>query len=171
MTSTKPPDRKRRNRRSRGKRFGDWLVYSIATGLLRIITALGPDRASNLGGRVARLIGPHLSVSNIARANLKMAFPQKSEEKREEILKGVWENLGRTACEYPHLDQLYDFEIEWMNPRRVEVTGIRNFQQMLWDGKPAIISRRYISPTEGDHLHRASGKLGTSGCLRGAPWP
>ena len=148
MSSLHTLDRQRRKRRSRSKRFGDWITYFIATGLLRVITAMGPDRASNFGGRVARWIGPLLPVSNIARANLKMAFPQKSEEKREEILKGVWENLGRTACECSHLDQLYDFEIEWMPPRRVEVKGIRNFQQMLWDGKPAIIFTAHMANWE-----------------------
>lgn len=148
MASLHKPDRQRRASRPRLKRFADWLVYVAATGLLRLIEALGPDRASNLGGRIARWIGPKLPVSNIARVNLEMVFPEKTEEEREAILKGVWDNLGRTACEYPHLDKLYDFEIEYYEPRRVEVSGIRNFQEMLWDGKPALIFTAHLANWE-----------------------
>ncbi|MCB1473749.1 MAG: lipid A biosynthesis lauroyl acyltransferase [Rhodobiaceae bacterium] len=142
------PDRKRHSGRSLGKQLGDWLVYCVVSALLRVVEWLGPDRASNLGGAVARSIGPHLGVSNIARANLRLVFPRKSDAEREAILRGVWDNLGRTACEYPHLDRLYDFEIEWYDPRRVEVSGIRNFQEMLWDGKPAIIFNAHLGNWE-----------------------
>ncbi|MFN0264673.1 lipid A biosynthesis lauroyl acyltransferase [Tepidamorphus sp. 3E244] len=148
MANLHNPDRMRRKSRSRKKRLGDWLVYVTATGVLQVLKWLGPDRSSNLGGWVASRIGPKLSVSNIARANLKLVFPEKSDDEREKIVRGVWENLGRTACEYPHLDQLYDYEIEWFEPRRVEVTGIRNFQEMLWDGKPALVFTGHLGNWE-----------------------
>lgn len=140
--------RKRGPGRSRRKRIGDWVVYRIATLLLQVIKALGPDRASNVGGAFSRVLGPRLSVSNIARANLQMAFPEKTAAEREKILRGVWDNLGRTACEYPHMDQIYDYEIEWLDPRRVEVSGIRTFQEMLWDGKPGIIFTAHLGNWE-----------------------
>ncbi len=134
--------------RSRRKRLLEWLTVPLASALLMLIKRLGPDRASNAGGAVARRIGPRLPVSNVARANLAFAFPEKSDAEREEILEGVWDNLGRTVCEYPHLDQLYDFEAEWYDPRRVEVKGIRNFQQMLWDGKPAVVFTAHLANWE-----------------------
>lgn len=37
---------------------------------------LGPAAASNLGGHVARTIGPWLPVSRVARANLSRALPE-----------------------------------------------------------------------------------------------
>jgi Kdo2-lipid IVA lauroyltransferase/acyltransferase len=73
---------------------------------VRIARALGPEAASNLGGRVARTIGPRLPVSRVAVENLKRAFPEVDARARHRMLLGVWENLGRTAAELPHVGAL-----------------------------------------------------------------
>ncbi len=71
-----------------------------AVGLLR---AIGPAAASNLGGAVARLIGPALPVSRVADGNLRRAMPELDRAARLRIVRGVWDNLGRTIAELPHL--------------------------------------------------------------------
>ena len=43
---------------------------AAARAALRALRALGPVRASNLGGAVARSVGPMLPVSRVADANL-----------------------------------------------------------------------------------------------------
>jgi KDO2-lipid IV(A) lauroyltransferase len=73
---------------------------------IRISRALGPAVASNLGGHVARTIGPWLPVSRVAAANLSRAFPEQDARARRRVLLGVWENLGRTAAEMPHVGAL-----------------------------------------------------------------
>ena len=73
---------------------------------IRVSRALGPATASNLGGHVARTIGPWLPVSRIARANLSRALPELDARARRRVLLGVWENLGRTAAEMPHVGAL-----------------------------------------------------------------
>jgi KDO2-lipid IV(A) lauroyltransferase len=80
-------------------------VAALRVGI-RVACALGPAAASNLGGRVARTIGPWLPVSRIAEANLRRAFPELDAHARRRLLLGVWENLGRTAAEMPHLGAL-----------------------------------------------------------------
>lgn len=79
-------------------------------GLLRLIfaalRALGPVRASNLGGLVARCIGPHLAVSRVARANLAWALPELDRSAQEAVVRQVWDNLGRTIGELPNMDRL-----------------------------------------------------------------
>lgn len=67
---------------------------------------LGPVRASNLGGAVARAIGPWLPPSRTAKRNLALVFPGRSKAERRAILRAAWDNLGRTACELPHLGTL-----------------------------------------------------------------
>lgn len=62
--------------------------------------------ASWIGGKVARLLGPFLKVSKLGLENLQAAFPDKSPGAHEKILKGMWENLGRVAGEFPHLPKL-----------------------------------------------------------------
>lgn len=64
------------------------------------------DWASALGGFLARHVGPLLPVQQIGRANLRQAFPDWAEERIERTLAGVWDNLGRTAAEYPHLARI-----------------------------------------------------------------
>ena len=71
-----------------------------AVGLLR---RLGPVAASDLGGFVARNIGPLLSASRVADANLRHALPELEAAERARIIRAVWDNLGRTAAELPHL--------------------------------------------------------------------
>ena len=72
-------------------------VAALRVGI-RVACALGPVAASNLGGRVARTIGPWLPVSRIAEVNLRRAFPELDAQARRRLLLGVWENLGRTAA-------------------------------------------------------------------------
>ncbi len=59
--------------------------------------------ASNLGGAVARAIGPLLPVSRVADANLLLALPELDAAARRRVVRGVWENLGRTVSEMPHV--------------------------------------------------------------------
>lgn len=74
-----------------------------AFGLSRL---LGPVRASNLGGAVARAIGPLLPPSRTARRNLLLVFPDRGAGERRALLRAAWDNLGRTAAELPHLGAL-----------------------------------------------------------------
>jgi KDO2-lipid IV(A) lauroyltransferase len=73
---------------------------------IRLARALGPVAASNLGGQIARTIGPWLPVSRVAEANLRGALPEMDARARRRVLLGVWENLGRTAAEMPHIGAL-----------------------------------------------------------------
>jgi KDO2-lipid IV(A) lauroyltransferase len=72
----------------------------------RIARALGPTTASNLGGQLARTIGPRLPVSRIAEANLRRALPELDARARHRLVLGVWENLSRTVAELPHVGAL-----------------------------------------------------------------
>ena len=97
--------------------------------LLFLFAMLSLDRASALGGRLARTIGPRLAVSNIARRNLAHAFSDKSLTEIEAIVHGMWDNLGRVAAEYTHLG-----EIDVTDPRgRVEMVGIENVELLRDD--------------------------------------
>ncbi len=71
-----------------------------------VLRHLGPENASNLGGWVARVIGPMLSVSRVADENLRQAFPELDMRGRAQIIRAVWDNLGRNAAELPHLKSL-----------------------------------------------------------------
>ena len=73
---------------------------------LALCRALGPAGASALGGFVARVVGPHLPVSRVARRNLRLAMPHLDGPARDRVVRGTWDNLGRTAAEFAHVATL-----------------------------------------------------------------
>jgi Kdo2-lipid IVA lauroyltransferase/acyltransferase len=111
----------------------------IAAGFF-LVRLLPLDWASALGGFVARSIGPHLGVSRVGRRNLAAAFPEKSPAEIETILRGVWDNLGRTGAEYAQLDRIYDTDPMGPIPGgRITVDGVEAFMALRDGRKPAII--------------------------------
>ncbi len=75
--------------------------------------------ASAVGGWFARTVGPRVGVSNRARKNLRRAMPELSEARIEEIVRGMWDNLGRVIAEYPHLGKFQVYDPERSMSRRV----------------------------------------------------
>ncbi len=73
---------------------------------LRLVRLLPVAVASNIGGAVARGIGPLLPVTSVADANLRLALPELDAAARRRVIRGVWDNLGRTIAELPHLPAL-----------------------------------------------------------------
>lgn len=130
-------------------RSGQWLVAALAWTLFSIARFFPWQASSNFGGWVARSIGPKIKVSRRARASLAAAYPDKTSEQVEEILLGVWDNLGRTAAEYPHLDRIWDYDPEFPDRfNRVEVNGIEHFLKLRDDGNPAIVFTAHLANWE-----------------------
>lgn len=90
--------------------IGEWIRYiAEAAGfffLMGIFKILGLDGASALGGFIGREILYRTPITNRARKNLRAAYPEKSPAEIETILKEMWDNLGRTVAEYPHLHKI-----------------------------------------------------------------
>jgi Kdo2-lipid IVA lauroyltransferase/acyltransferase len=77
-----------------------------AAGLLLVISlfaAMPVDWASGTGGYIGRMVGPRLGISRRALRNLRRAMPENGEAENRRILSGMWDNLGRSVAEYPHL--------------------------------------------------------------------
>jgi Kdo2-lipid IVA lauroyltransferase/acyltransferase len=112
-------------------------VVAAGFGLLRVLSV---DRASALGGLVARRIGPLLPVHRVGQRNLAAAFPEKGTAEIERILQGVWDNLGRTGAEYAHLDRLWDIEPSDLvaGGRIVDVVGFEQVFALRDQGKAAL---------------------------------
>jgi KDO2-lipid IV(A) lauroyltransferase len=78
----------------------------VARAALALLRRLGPVRGSNLAGAIGRAIGPLLPVSRVADINLRHAMPELDAPARRRVIRGVWENLGRTVAELPHVATL-----------------------------------------------------------------
>jgi KDO2-lipid IV(A) lauroyltransferase len=100
--------------------------------------------ASNLGGAVARAIGPLLPVSKVADDNLRHAYPDMDAAERRRIVRGVWDNLGRTAAELPHIGA---FRRTASGPGW-ELEGEANTAGMVGKPGPAILLSGHIGNWE-----------------------
>lgn len=86
------------------------LEAAALNSLFKTFRMLNLDKASAIGGFLARAIGPYLSAHKIAGYNLSMIFPEMPYEEKQRILSGMWDNLGRTAAELPFIpsEKLYE---------------------------------------------------------------
>src|SRR5215475_780767 len=87
------------------KAIVDPIIGLVAVAILRLIRRGDRVRFANRAGRFMRRVGPWLSNHKVGRANLAAAFPEKSADEIEQILAGVWDNLGRVAVEFAYLDR------------------------------------------------------------------
>jgi KDO2-lipid IV(A) lauroyltransferase len=143
-------------------RFGKWLKHRISYPMeaalvysaCLLFKALPVDTASSLGGWTGRKVGPFLRGTKTARRNLQRAFPEKSAADIEGIIQDMWDNLGRTIAEYPHLEALCD-----IGPSgRTEVVGHQHLNTMRDDGIGGIVVGAHLGNWEVPSF--ASSKLG-----------
>ena len=104
-------------------------------GLSRI---LPPLAASALGGVIGKTIGPHLPATKRARTNIKNALPDKTPAQINDIITGMWDNLGRVIFEYAHL--------ETISKKYTQVENIDVLKQ--YTGKPALIFTAHLGNWE-----------------------
>ncbi|RXH18813.1 lipid A biosynthesis lauroyl acyltransferase [Bradyrhizobium guangzhouense] len=116
-------------------------VGGLTIALLRTTRYFDPDKTAEFFARAARFIGRFLREDRIGRENLTAAFPEKSPEEIEQILTGVWHNLGRIGAEFAHLDHIWDYDVDHPEkPSRIEFDARTKqlFDSLRDDGKPAI---------------------------------
>src|SRR6516225_8925256 len=83
------------------KNLFDKTVGALTVGLLSGIKYTDRRRMADFAGAFMRKVGPLFKEHRIGREQLRLAFPQKTDDEIEHILSGVWDNLGRIAIELP----------------------------------------------------------------------
>ena len=89
----------------RFKKLLNTAIGAVAVGSLRAVKRVDREHAANFAGAVMRKVGPLVPEHRLGRANLRAAFPEKSDAEIEQTLSGVWDNLGRVAAEFVHLNE------------------------------------------------------------------
>ena len=125
-------------------KLAHWIEGAAARGAVRLLRLLGPVRASNLCGAIARTLGPLVPESRIADTNLRLAMPELDAEARRRVIRGVWENLGRTVGEFPHVSRLR----ECAEGPGWEVVGAEHVDALARQGGPAILFTGHIGNWE-----------------------
>ena len=103
-------------------------------GFMALMRVIGVKRASQLCGKTARAIGPKIPVTNRAKRNLELSFPEKSPSDIDSIIADMWENLGRTFGEYPHLDRFDAYS----GTGRIKTRGADIMDEVKAEGRGGI---------------------------------
>jgi KDO2-lipid IV(A) lauroyltransferase len=132
------------------KPASDAVLGAIAVAGLRITRYFDPDRTADAFAAVTRTIGPWLPEHRIGRANLVAAFPEKTPAEIETILSGVWDNLGRVAAEFAHLDHIWALESDRPGAGRIEIAPgtTEKFEALRNDGRGALIFASHLGNWE-----------------------
>lgn len=109
-----------------------------------VFRVLPIDLASALGGWLASTFGPFLPVSKRAVRNLANAYPEKSPAEIKAIVRAMWDNLGRVAAEYPHLNEFNVYDPNG----RVETTGGEYVDLLREDGHAGIFFSGHLANWE-----------------------
>jgi len=120
-------------------------IEALAAFLLYAFFRILPlDAASAAGGWLGRTVGPRLPLSRRAVRNLSRTFPEKPPAEIAAIVRGMWDNLGRLAAEFPHLEEFRFYE----EGGRVEVIGVEQVDRLRDDGLPGIFFSAHIGNWE-----------------------
>jgi len=124
------------------------LLWGVEGGLvgafLGLSRSLSPDRASEMGRRLMRGLGPRLNQTRNIRRNLELAFPDKSTSEIEVLITSIWRNLGAVLAEYPHLGTICHGEAE----SRLEIVRKGDARVFGQDGTPAIFVAAHLANWE-----------------------
>ncbi len=80
--------------------FAEAIIVKLS---LKFFTILGPQKASDLGSFLARMVGKIHATHKLAMQNLGKALPNLGAKEKDQILENMWDNLGRVVGEYVHI--------------------------------------------------------------------
>jgi KDO2-lipid IV(A) lauroyltransferase len=122
-----------------------WLTLAI----LRTIRLTDRRRTADFWGWFMRKVGPRLPEHRVGRANLVAAFPDKPPAEIEQILAGVWDNLGRYAVEFAQIERLSNADPSLPEDDIVaDPATSERFHRLRQDGKPALIFASHLANWE-----------------------
>ena len=136
----------------------DATVGALAAGALSAVKRMDRKRTANFAGALMRRLGPLFPEHRLGRANLRAAFADKSAPEIEQILGGVWDNLGRIAVEFAHLDE---FSVAGSGPLTPNVITYapetaERYRRLVQSGKPVLCFAAHLANWE---LPAVAGKL------------
>jgi KDO2-lipid IV(A) lauroyltransferase len=139
-----------RRLRWRAKQVFSPVVGWTAVGMLRAARMVDRKKTANFFGWFMRNAGPRLKEHRIGRDNLAAAFPERSRDEIERILAAVWDNLGRVAAEFAHLDRLTIAEAGGPGGADIAYNPVASAQiaDILRSGRPRVFFAAHLANWE-----------------------
>ena len=116
-------------------------IEGIAVGFILLVFAIFPLRiAENIGANLGTVVGIFARRRNrIGLFNLRVAFPEKTEQERKKILNQMWRHFGRLIADLPHNRQV-------LNEARFK--GIEYLRNAYANGKGGFVCSAHIGNWE-----------------------
>ena len=123
----------------------EWLEYAAVWTVLKTLGALPRGLARGLAAAVALALYTMLpKLRRTAEFNLRLAFPDWDEARRNEVIRGMVRNLGRMAAEFARFPRYTRENIEQM----VVLEGHENFLNGQHRGKGVLYLTGHIGAWE-----------------------
>lgn len=116
-----------------------WMLEAALFDAVSAFARLFPvDAASDFGASVVGFLGPLTSANRTAERNLRIAFPQMTEDEIKRLLHAQWVELGRSLAEFPILDRIV------ADTSRMEIEGAERLAEIAaGDGAVVFISGHF----------------------------
>ena len=117
------------------KIFKYFLEFITVISFFCIFKILGLKNASNLGGAIGKLFGPLLRSRDTTEKNIKIGLGKIGKEEVDDIIGGMWSNIGRTFAEYMFLK---DFKFNKVSFKHIEIDGIKHLDEIKKNNQSVI---------------------------------
>jgi len=121
----------------------EYIIVKIALGFFLLFK---PQKASDLGAKIAKFVGKKISVNKLAYKNISNALPDLSEHEKLKILDDMWDNLGRIVGEYGHIAKFSQSELE--NYYTISEESKARLEKMLSSKKGGIVFGAHLGNWE-----------------------
>ena len=112
-----------------------FIEFISIISLFCIFKIIGRKYASDLGSILGKTIGPLFRSKNIIHNNIKISLGNITKEREDEIINGMWSNIGRTFSEYMFLK---NFRYNKNNSKHITING-KNYLEQIKKSKESVI--------------------------------
>ena len=111
---------------------------------------LGLSTGPAVGAALARRLGPFTKAHRIAMANIAAAFPEREAAWHRRIADEAWDNLGRVAAEYVHMDRIWDLTEARDPAARIQIDDatFHRFGALRETGGPCLVFAAHLANWE-----------------------
>ena len=128
------------------KYFFEFIIITI---LFLIFKIVGLKTSSYIGGKLGSIFGPIFRSRKIIESNISNALPKVSNDKKNELIKKMWNNYGRILSEYMFMKKFRKNK----NNSNLIVEGQEILDQIKKEKKPVIFVSGHFNNFELMAMH------------------
>jgi len=122
-----------------------FLEFILVIFFFLIFRIIGLNLSSKLGEIIGKYFGPIFRKEAIAKKNIIIAFPNIDETSINQIIDGMWKNIGRIFAEYIHINK---FSLLDKEKNKIVFINKNNLQILKNNNKPIVFFSGHFSNFE-----------------------